>query len=84
MAMVAATSPRKTAGHGFAGDGPDSPQRWCNVFIHTRQLLKAGGTSKDKAIDTTEAVYRATLEERGQDPEEYAEILDLLREKGTP
>lgn len=40
--MWAATSPRKTAGHGFAGEGPDSPQRWCNVFIHTRQLLKAG------------------------------------------
>lgn len=46
-------------------------------------LLKAGGTSKDKAIDTTEEVYRATLAERGQDPAEYAEALDLLREKGN-
>ena len=46
-------------------------------------LLKAGGTSKDKAIDTTYEVYLATLNERGQDPAEYAEILDLLREKGN-
>lgn len=40
--MQAATSPRKAAGLGFAGDGPDSPMRWCNVFMHTRELLKAG------------------------------------------
>jgi hypothetical protein len=46
-------------------------------------LLKAGGTSRDKAIDTTEEVYRATLLERGQDPADYAEILDLLHEKGN-
>lgn len=46
-------------------------------------LLKAGGTSKDKAIDTTEEVYRAALAERGQDPTDYAEVLDLLREKGN-
>lgn len=42
--MWAATSPRKVAGAGFAGDGPDSPMRWCNTFIHTRELLKAGSS----------------------------------------
>ena len=40
--MWAATSPRKIAGEGFAGDGPDSPLRWCNTFIHARELLRAG------------------------------------------
>lgn len=40
--MRAATSPRKLAGHGFAGDSPDSTQRWCNVFVHERELLTAG------------------------------------------
>lgn len=40
--MWAATSPRKTAADGFAGDGPDSPLRWCNTFIHARELLRAG------------------------------------------
>ncbi len=46
-------------------------------------LLKAGGTSKDKAIDTTYEVYLATLQERDQDPVEYAETLDMLSEKGN-
>ena len=45
--------------------------------------LKDGSTSRDKAIDTTEEVYRQTLIERGQDPADYTEILDLLREKGN-
>jgi hypothetical protein len=45
--------------------------------------LKDGSTSRDKAIDTTEEVYRQTLTERGQDPADYAEILDVLREKGN-
>lgn len=40
--MRAATSPRKVAGHGFAGDAPESSLRWCNVFIHERELLVAG------------------------------------------
>lgn len=40
--MWAATSPRKTAADGYAGDGPDSPLRWCNTFIHARELLRAG------------------------------------------
>jgi len=45
--------------------------------------LKDGSTSRDKAIDTTEEVYRQTLVGRGQDPGEYAEILEMLREKGN-
>lgn len=45
--------------------------------------LAKGGTSQDKAIDTTEEVYRQTLEARGQDPADYQEILDLLHEKGN-
>jgi hypothetical protein len=40
--MRAATSPRRTAADGFAGNGPESPLRWCNTFIHERQLLTAG------------------------------------------
>lgn len=40
--MQAATSPRRAPGLGFAGDEPDSAMRWCNVFIHTRELLGAG------------------------------------------
>jgi hypothetical protein len=47
------------------------------------KLLAKGGTSQDKAIDTTHEVYLATLLERGQDPADYAEILDLLKEKGN-
>jgi hypothetical protein len=45
--------------------------------------LAKGGTSQDKAIDTTEEVYYRTLIERGQDPVDYAEILNLLHEKGN-
>ena len=40
--MRAATSARKAAGLGFAGDSPDSTQRWCNLFTHERALLTAG------------------------------------------
>lgn len=36
--MRAATSPRRTEGAGAAPDG----QRWCNVFTHARELLRAG------------------------------------------
>lgn len=46
-------------------------------------LLKAGGTSRDKGIDTTAEVYRNTLIERGQDPADYAEMLEMLEEKGN-
>ena len=42
--MRAATSPRRLPGLGFAGDRPESPWRWCNVFVHLRQLIKAGGS----------------------------------------
>lgn len=40
--MRSATSPRKLAGHGFAGESPDSSLRWCNAFVHERELLTAG------------------------------------------
>lgn len=46
-------------------------------------LLKNGTTSRDKATDTTAEVYRQTLIERGQDLDEYAEMLTLLEEKGN-
>lgn len=36
--MRAATSPRRTEGPGAAPEG----QRWCNVFTHARELLRAG------------------------------------------
>lgn len=42
--MRAATASRRVEGLGFAGDGPESTQRWCNTFIHARKLLKAGGS----------------------------------------
>ena len=40
--MRAATSARKAPGLGFAGDSPESTQRWCNLFTHERDLLTAG------------------------------------------
>lgn len=40
--MRSATSARKAPGLGFAGDSPESPQRWCNLFTHERELLTAG------------------------------------------
>lgn len=46
-------------------------------------LLKSGATSRDKAVDTTYEVYLDTLRERGQDPDEYREMLDMLWEKGN-
>jgi len=42
--MRAATSPRKLANAGPAGDRPDSPLRWANCLIAARQLLGAGGS----------------------------------------
>jgi len=45
--------------------------------------LKDGSTSRKKDIDTTAEVYLATLAERGQDPADYAEIVDLLQAKGN-
>ena len=40
--MRSATSARKAPGLGYAGDSPESPQRWCNLFTHERELLTAG------------------------------------------
>ncbi len=40
--MRAATSARKAPALGFAGDGPDSLQRWCNLLTAERALLTAG------------------------------------------
>ena len=40
--MRSATSARKAPGLGFAGDSPESTQRWCNLFTHERELLTAG------------------------------------------
>ena len=40
--MRSATSARKAPGQGFAGDSPESTQRWCNLFTHERELLTAG------------------------------------------
>lgn len=42
--MRAATSPRRIQPQGWAGDGPDSPLRWCNTWVHMRKLLGAGGS----------------------------------------
>lgn len=39
--MRAATSPRRCAA-GTAGDTATSPLRWCNVFVHARELFAAG------------------------------------------
>jgi hypothetical protein len=40
--MRSATSARKAPGLGFAGDSPESTQRWCNLFTNERELLTAG------------------------------------------
>ena len=40
--MRAATSARKAPALGFAGDSPESTQRWCNLFTAERELLTAG------------------------------------------
>ncbi|MFC7408818.1 DUF1254 domain-containing protein [Hydrogenophaga atypica] len=42
--MRSGTSPRRTQTDGFAGDSPQSNWRWCNVFSHTRERLKPGGS----------------------------------------
>ncbi len=45
-------------------------------------LLKSGQTSRDARCDTTAEVYLATLEARGHNPVDYAEVLETLRAKG--
>jgi len=45
--------------------------------------LKSGkGLSKAKDIDTTEELYLDAIKQYGYDPNEYVEILGILREKG--
>lgn len=41
--MRAATSPRRCAA-GLAGEGPEDPRRWCNLFSHMRELLGSGSS----------------------------------------
>lgn len=45
------------------------------------ELLKKGGLSKRKNIDTTPEVYLQTIHEHGLDPADYADILSDLEEK---
>lgn len=47
------------------------------------KLLRDGSTSRDQRVDTTEQAYRETLIARDQDPADYAEILETLRDKGN-
>lgn len=42
------------------------------------ELLKSGGLSKRKNIDTTRDVYLETIHEYGLDPNDYQDILDYL------
>jgi hypothetical protein len=46
------------------------------------QPLKKGGLSKSKSIVTTPEVYLASIYEHGLDPEDYQDILQILRDKG--
>lgn len=39
--MRAITSPRRCHA-GRAGEGPEDTRRWCNVFVHARELLGSG------------------------------------------
>lgn len=45
--------------------------------------LVAGGLSKAKSIDTTEDVYQDCINEHGLNPDDYADILEILKEKGN-
>lgn len=48
------------------------------------QVLKNGkGLSKNKAIDTTYEVYMQEILKNDFDPEDYTEILDILKAKGN-
>lgn len=44
--------------------------------------LKSGGLSTDKAQRTTYDLYMQAITERDQDPDDYEEILEYLKEKG--
>lgn len=45
------------------------------------KLLQNGTTSQDKSCDTTYEVYYDTLIERGQDPAQYENMLQMLQQK---
>ena len=47
------------------------------------RVLKAGGLSKDKSIDTTYDVYLSTIYANDLDPADYQEILSHLSEKNS-
>lgn len=47
-------------------------------------VLKKGGLSRAKDIDTTQDVYLAAINEYGYDPDDYAEILDYLAIASKP
>lgn len=44
-------------------------------------ILKSGGLSKRKSIDTTREVYLETILENGLDPDDYNDMLDMLEER---
>jgi tetratricopeptide (TPR) repeat protein len=46
------------------------------------RVLKNGTVSKDKSQRTTYDLYVQALEEHGQDPADYTEILEYLKDKG--
>ena len=47
------------------------------------QVLKKGGLSQRKDIDTTAEVYRKVIKDNGLDEADYAEILEILDAKGN-
>lgn len=47
-------------------------------------ILQSGKVSSSKAIDTTPEVFAATVRANDQDPADYADVLDHLRENGKP
>ena len=64
--MRSATSARKAPGLGFAGDRPESLQRWCNFFTHERELLTAG---KSRVVmPNNDTLYANAWLELSQEP----------------
>lgn len=47
------------------------------------EVLKSGGLSKRKNIDTTYDVYLETIHQHGLNPADYSDILGLLKDKRT-
>ena len=47
------------------------------------RLLKGGGLSKDKSQKTTYELYVQAIQENNLNPEDYADILEYLKEKGN-